>query len=131
MGLLMEEWKRFERSTVKSGTNEATRDILRATFFAGGASITNSVAQQILHEPETLPALLRHFANDIAVEGVRQGFDWGGLVSEPAAPPVPDHMHLLSHFVDLSRLPEDSKAELFEIVEAFAARYGSRPSTVN
>ena len=130
MGLLMEEWKSFERAVVSSASEQARAD-LRMTFFAGGASVTSFVAQHLMNEPETLHVLLKHFANDIAAEGVRQGFDWGELVSERDAPPMPDHMHLLSHFVDLSRLPDDRKAELFEIVETFSVRYSSRPSTVN
>lgn len=130
MGLLMQEFKGFERDAVSPDTPAHVRDDIRVTFFAGAASVLAQIAQQALQEPETLHVLLKHLSDDIAAEGARAGFDWECLANIPT-PPTPDSAHVLARFIDLSRLPDDRKAELFDLIDEFARRYSVLPSTVN
>lgn len=130
MGVLTKEWKSFERDVISDEISDEARDHVRLVFFAGAASVTTCVAQQFMQEPETLHALLKHLADDIAEEGARAGFDWGCIANAPA-PPMPDRAQVLAHFVDLSRLPADRKAELYEMIQDYARRYSELPSTVN
>lgn len=130
MGMLMQEWRSFERSVVDHDLPEHVREDVQLTFFAGAASVTMFVAQCLMQEPEALHVLLKQLADDIATEGARAGFDWECIANAPP-PPMPDHARMLARFVDLSGLDDEHKAELFELIQVFAARYSSQPSTVN
>ena len=130
MGLLIQEFETFEHDVVNADVPDRTRDDIRLTFFAGAASVTTFVAQQLMQEPETLHVLLKHLADDIAAEGKRAGFDWECIANAPT-PPLPDGARMLAHFVDLSRLPADRKAELFDMIQDYARRYSVLPSAVN
>lgn len=130
MGMLLQEYQGFEREIVSPTCSDAERDAVRMTFYAGAAATTSLVAQALLQDPETLHVLLKHLAGDIADEGARAGFDWECLANVPA-PPMPDNVRVLSHFVDLSRLPFDRKAELFDMIEVYVRRYSELPSAVN
>ncbi|MFG7180723.1 hypothetical protein ACGYQ5_14440 [Burkholderia pseudomallei] len=130
MGVLSNEYRSFEREVVGQGCTDKEREAVRITFFAGAAATTSLIAQALMQDPETLHVLLKHLACDIADEGTRAGFDWECVANVPA-PPMPDNARVLSHFVDLSRLPLDRKAELFDMIQTYVRRYSELPSAVN
>ncbi|WP_423396073.1 hypothetical protein [Burkholderia sp. LMG 21824] len=119
MGMLQNEYRRYESSCVCPELPAALREDVRLTFFAGAVAAVAYVSSGLRDRADTIAGLLKCLAFEIAEEGARGGFDWEFVTDDmPDVIEQPVMGFLPPNFDKLTR---EQKDDLREMVNRYIA----------